>query len=370
MSESKRRGRPKKVRPESVEEVQIEEKMVEEPKEQTIESSKEETFAVDDNSSKMASSNEEFIGDLGTNGNYNPFSEDVVEREYATPKTAEGLTEDIPEPDFSSNPSFEDLMNESAVEREPEPSPFDNPNPAVNDLPPQEKQIACEQMVDTVLDVYESLHLIAQKFVQFSEDELNELIINDEVDPETIIPTDNGDISLQEFVQSYNKQAKDVMTYDRSFGNKVRPAMVRVFMKKGWAMTDEQFLMFAIGKDLLTKTTQFFGLKKSMSSTFNLLKEMHLENKKQKSNRPSPRREPSYQREDQQEYEFQTQPETRVENAEPLNFQNEQDDMVGITEKTTFQEFKPQEKTVHPPLIQDEIDKANEELENADKIEE
>lgn len=370
MAESKKRGRPKKVRPEAIEEAQIEETMVEEEP-QPVDSGQDEAFGVDDNTSKMASSNEEFIGNLGTGGNYNPFGEDVIEREYATPKTAEGLTEDIPEPDFSSNPSFEDLMNESVAEPEPEPSPFDNPNPAVNDLPPQEKQYACEQMVDTVLDVYDSLHLIAQKFVQFSEDDLNELIINDEVDPETLIPTEHGDISLQQFVQSYNEQAKEVMTYDRAFAQKVRPAMVRVFMKKGWAMTDEQYLLFAFGKDLLTKTTQFIGLKKSISTTMNLLKEMHLENRKQKSSRPSPQREPSYQRDNEVDFEFQTSPDQTVQDAQPLNFENEQDEMVGVKQKTSYQEFKPPKETVHPPLMQEEMDKANAEVDKANnKIEE
>ena len=42
----------------------------------------------------------------GTKGNYNPFDKDVFEREYSTPKTAEGLTDDIPEPDFNSQSKF------------------------------------------------------------------------------------------------------------------------------------------------------------------------------------------------------------------------------------------------------------------------
>ena len=102
-------------------------------------------------------------------------------------------------------------MNENkAVEEEPEPSPFDNPNPAINDLPLQEKQIACEQMVDTVLDTYESLTMILKNLVTFSDDKLNQMIINDEIDPNTIIPTENGDVSLQEFVGSsiMNKQER------------------------------------------------------------------------------------------------------------------------------------------------------------------
>jgi hypothetical protein len=352
MAEPKRRGRPpkKKLNNEAIEEAMVEETNVEVGENQT------EQFETNEQPQQEFEKQPKYEG---TSGNYNPFDKDVFEREYSTPRTAEGLTDDIPEPSFDSNPSFEDLMNDTKADEEEKPNPFDNPNPAINDLPPQEKQIACEQMVDTVLDTYESLHLIGQRFVKFSEDDLNELIINDEVDPNTVIPTENGDISLQEFVASYNEQATEVMSYDRAFGHKVKPAMVRVFMKKGWAMTDEQFLLFAFGKDLLTKTTQFIGLKKSISTTIGLIKDMHVENRKQKK---KPRRSRQDQFEVEQEYEFKRQND-KVQNAESMNIVNEQDLNNFETEKTNFQTFQRPEETSHPTLVQEEMDKANEEAE-------
>ena len=356
MAETKKRGRPRKA---VLNNEAVEEAMIEEPISEEVQDN--ETF---EPQQKEEPKKQFEKGDFeGTNGNYNPYDKDVFEREYATPKTAEGLTDDIPEPDFNSNPSFEDLMNDTKANEEEEPSPFDNPNPAVNDLPPQEKQFATEQMVDTVLDTYESLHLILQKFVQFSEDKLNELIINDEVDPNTIIPTEGGEMSLQEFVASYNEQATEVMSYDKSFGQKVRPAMVRVFLKKGWSMTDEQFLLFAIGQEVLTKTTQFIGLKKSMSTTMGMIKDMHVENRKQKKTEPSK----SYRDVDYNDYNPFDSKESRVQNAEPMNIVNEQDLNDFETEKTSFQTFERPENTVNPELIQDEINKANKEAEENKK---
>ena len=38
--------------------------------------------------------------------------------------------------------------------------------------------------------------------------------------------------------------------------------MERVFAKKGWVMTDEQFLLVAFGKDAAWKTVQIMTLKK------------------------------------------------------------------------------------------------------------
>ena len=101
MAETKRRGRPRKavLNNEAVEEAMIEEPISEDSQDnETFEPQQKEEPKKEFEKSDFE----------GTNGNYNPYDKDVFEREYATPKTAEGLTDDIPEPDFNSNPSFED----------------------------------------------------------------------------------------------------------------------------------------------------------------------------------------------------------------------------------------------------------------------
>ena len=50
------------------------------------------------------------VGD-GTSPDYNPFAENVVEREYATPKVASGVTEAIDEPEFVP-PTYEDIVQQ------------------------------------------------------------------------------------------------------------------------------------------------------------------------------------------------------------------------------------------------------------------
>ena len=47
----------------------------------------------------------------------------------------------------------------------------------------------------------------------------------------------------------------------------------------------------------------------------------------------------------------------------PMNIVNEQDLNNFETEKTNFQTFQRPEETSHPTLVQDEMDKANEEAE-------
>ncbi len=295
-------------------------------------------------------------GNIGSFGNYNPLQDNVVEREYSTPKTVENLTDEIPEPIFNQELSFEELMQssdgseqENEMEAEVKTSAFDNPNPALNDLPPQEKQFACEQMVDTFLDTYSGLHPFVSQFAKFPEEKLQQLILNDEVDGDMSIPTESGeDISLNEFVQTYNEQVEEVFTYDRGFGMKVRPALVRVFMKKGWGMTDEQYLLFMFGKDILGKVTAFYSLKKSINSTFNLLKEIHIESKKGIPTEKIVREEP-------RQAEFKVPKNEQVEHYEVEEISDEEFD----TTLLNVQEFKRPEFEKHPDLVQQEIDKAN-----------
>jgi hypothetical protein len=51
--------------------------------------------------------------------------------------------------------------------------------------------------------------------------------------------------------------------------------MIRVFMKRGWGMTDEQFLMYMFGKDIAIKVGIMFQLKKTINGTLETIEKMH-----------------------------------------------------------------------------------------------
>ncbi len=226
--------------------------------------------------------NQNFDGE-GTNNNHNPFEESVVERDYSTPKVAEGLVDDIAEPTFIP-PSYEDIVQDRQGTEDDgySENPFDNPNPQVNDLDDKDKKIACESLVDTCLDAYEQLHKYAQHIVKVDEEELLQKQAEDKIDLEQIIPvTESQSMSVGEFVGQFNEQSKTALAYDQEFGMKVRPAMIRVFMKKGWGMSDEQFLMYMFGKDIAIKVGIMYQLKKSINSTLSTLEKVHKQNKKQ-----------------------------------------------------------------------------------------
>jgi hypothetical protein len=222
------------------------------------------------------------VGD-GTFNGYNPFNENVIERDYATPKTASGVVDEIEEPSFVP-PSYEDIIQERNQQQENDfamnnPSPFENPNPAMNDLDDREKRIACESLVDTCLDAYEQAHKYAQFFVKVDEEELMQKQAENKIDLSMEIPvSDTQSLSVMEFVQQFNEQSENALKYDQSFTLKVRPAMIRVFMKRGWGMTDEQFLLYMFGKDIAVKIGMIYSLKKTMNNTMATLEKIHKRN--------------------------------------------------------------------------------------------
>ena len=283
-----KRGRPRKVTNGVVESIPLEE--LESNEEVKLDNSVEDIAKKNSESDQAIQSEEvpqpptqddsSVVGD-GTFADYNPLMENVVEREYSTPKLASGVVEDITEPSFVP-PSYEDIVaeKEGVQEEQEQPfseNPFDNPNTALNDLDNKDKKIACESLVDTALDGYEQLHRYAQYVVKVDEEALMEKQAQGKIDLQEIIPvTENGDtMSVGEFIGQFNEQSVEALKYDQDFGIKVRPAMIRVFMKKGWGMSDEQFLMYHFGKDLAIKVGIMYQLKKSINSTISTLEKAH-----------------------------------------------------------------------------------------------
>lgn len=245
---------------------------------------------------KSPKSDSSVVGD-GTFNDYNPFSESVVERDYATPKPASGVIDEIEEPSFVP-PSYEEIVQERAEQEAMGQNeggggfdnPFDNPNPAMNDLDNKDKKIACESLVDTVLDAYEQAHRYAQYIVKVDEESLMQRQAQGKLDLSMQIPvTETGDtMSVGEFVAQYNEQSANALQYDKEFGYKVRPAMIRVFMKRGWGMTDEQFLLYMFGKDIAVKIGIMYSLKKTINGTLDTLEKAYRRQNSSSAGRGTP----------------------------------------------------------------------------------
>jgi len=218
---------------------------------------------------------------------YNPLGEAVKERDYTKPKVdPTNLEAEIEEPTFTP-PSFEDMEEPAGFAQEQEQG---FANPALNELDDKDKKMATEQMVDVVLDGYDKLTGLANNMVQVKPQRLNKMIANGDIDPRIRIPTDTrgNSISINEFVDEFNEQTAEAITTTDEFKKEVRPAMVRVFSKRGIGLTDEQFLMYKFGSDLATKGVIVFQLRNQVNDIFQMMKDMTAQNMATQTPPPPP----------------------------------------------------------------------------------
>lgn len=205
---------------------------------------------------------------------FNPLGEAVKERSYTRPNIdPSSFSGELEEPVFEA-PSFDDFDNAPNSQMADEDPGF--ANPSLNNLDNKEKRYATEQMVDTVLDGYERLTALGNNLVQVKESKLKRMYAEGEINPSIQIPIDGqgNTVSVDEFVQEFNSQTSEAIKTSPEFKETVRPAMIRVFEKRGIGMTDEQFLMYHFGVDLATKGITIFALRRQMNSIFDMLKEM------------------------------------------------------------------------------------------------
>lgn len=221
---------------------------------------------------------------------FNPLQESVQQRDYSAPQIAQGDIPPLEEPQFMRK-GFDQIKAEQSGGIDSPPSsggsssgasapqmnndPMNNPNPAFNELEDKDKKKASEQMVDAVLDTYDTLKGLSAKLGQIDEKKVRKMIDEGKIDRNRRITIDEygNNVGIMEFVQNYNAQVAQAVEPDPSFRKSVRPAMVRMFMKKGWGMTDEQFVGFAAIKDLTITGVTLIGMKKGMKEILANLQE-------------------------------------------------------------------------------------------------
>lgn len=250
--------------------------------------------------------------------NYNPFLDSVNEKPYSQISvgvTQEQLNTVIPEPTYAANPieTNRDVYGTLGGDRgnsgssggggSTSSAPI---NPSLNEVGSQEKKEAASHMAKLIMDGYEGLNKAANSLVQVSPKQIRKLQAEGELDMTVQIPYEMGNtISFGEFVQEFNEQNKETFVVTKEFKKDVMPVLTRVLEKRGAGLTDEQYLMFAFGKDIAVKAFLGFQIKSSLNDVINLGKEFTemkrngqgvAEQPKPKAEkpRPKPQERPSY----------------------------------------------------------------------------
>jgi hypothetical protein len=216
---------------------------------------------------------------------FSPLDAPVKQRSYTQHKiySDSEVVPDLEEPTFQA-PNFSDF-DEASPEEEKEPAkPF---NESYSELEGKEKTMGAEMMAEMTLDIYEKGCGFLGKLPEISEQKLDKLIAEGEIDGDIQLPTESGNLGVKDFAVEYNASIKDAFEVTDDFKDKVRPPLIRVFKKRGIGMTDEQLLAYYFVTDLGTKTAQAFMLRKTANNILDSLKENTLAIRESQAPRPS-----------------------------------------------------------------------------------
>lgn len=219
------------------------------------------------------------------NENFSPLMESVNQKSYTRPNVEVADATPIEEP-IIVPPSFEQLesgfqasMNENEVPADDRKvwgaeEPVSSANPYVENLDKKDQKVASQAMVEAVLDGYSQVMSFANRLIQFNISKVQKLIRDGEIDPNLLIPVSGAPMTILEYMQEYNNQTKEVITVTEEFKDKVRPVMLRVFMKRNIGMTDEQLLGYYFIVDIVTKASIVFSLRSQNTELIKSIKEM------------------------------------------------------------------------------------------------
>lgn len=198
---------------------------------------------------------------------YSPLNAPVKERAYTQHHVVDSqVLADLDEPTFMP-PSFnESEEDEEETVREPL-------NQAYSELSGKEKTTGAKVMVDVTLDIYSKLCSFMGKLPQISEEKVERLIAEGEIDPSIQIPTEAGNLGIKEYAEEYNGSIREAFEVTDEFKETVSPIMERVFKKRGIGMTDEQSLAYYFITDFGTKGYQVFALRRTTNNLIDGLKE-------------------------------------------------------------------------------------------------
>jgi len=224
----------------------------------------------------------------GFTAGFSPLEENVTQRDYTRPNVQINDASPIEEPVFVT-PSFEELdQNFRNQLGQEDPSGSADPrkawgadaelssaNPYVENLDTKEQKMASKAMVEAILDGYGSLKGWSNKLVKLDPNKIKKAINNGEIDGNMGIPIGNGQVvPLMQYVEMYNAETSEVIGMSDEFREKVSPVLLRVLMKRGIGMTDEQLLAYYFGMDIITTGAQVFALRSQNNALLAQLKEM------------------------------------------------------------------------------------------------
>ena len=223
---------------------------------------------------------------------YNPLTGEVKKRDYAQNF---GVGEGVPEMDRVPEPNITNLPPPPAPPKGGD-SAFitgDSPqgqggqqattstqsttqqpqqerlNPDMAALSDKEAKQAASLLVDAILGAYQQVWGLTSQWVEVSEDKLLGWVMQDKIslDISININARGEEATLRDVYNSFNAQSKSALTVDLTEDSfvKVRQAMIREFTKRGWGVSDMQYIIQHFVRDAGQRALAVYQLKSTIN---------------------------------------------------------------------------------------------------------
>lgn len=242
---------------------------------------------------------------------FNPLQGEVIRREYAQNVGVSNIPEvdRVPEPSIGNlppppppppsaaesspfiggetpnvgggSPQAGAMPSNSAPQSNPQPQEPLNPDMAA--LSNKEAKMASTRLVDAVLSGYKQFWGISYSYISVSDNKLLDWVMNDKISLDVKIDIGQGQEStLREVYGMFNSQAHEALNVnlqDEDF-IKVREAMIREFTKRGWGVTDMQYIIQHFVRDAGQRGLVVYQLKGTIENFTTAMMKQHEELKK------------------------------------------------------------------------------------------
>ena len=195
-------------------------------------------------------------------------------------KTTSGISYATPIPEPAFKKPQPDQFSKDKTENKETKTTIANPISA-EQLSPDDKKLAAEQLVDLLLRGYGKIKDFANWYVKLSDDEIMSMVNENSIDMNMVVPlTDDGSkyCTVSEFIQNYNKQADQSIKVSEPFKSAIRPPMIRTCIKNNWGMSDEVYIAWLLGEDISVTIVSIYSFKKTMLKCLKAFQTIHKQN--------------------------------------------------------------------------------------------
>jgi hypothetical protein len=185
---------------------------------------------------------------------YNPFIANVNEKAYTQMNvnvSGSQMSSAIPEPTFAANvvSANEDPYKMLNSDFGSAMGEMNGSTPSAGDmsqLSDEDKKQSAEQLAKVVVDGYAELKNLANYLLLIDQKKVKKMEAEGEIDTSLPITLRGGQtVTIGQFIEEYNEQAKGTITTTKEFKKEVTPPLTRIFMKRGVGMSDEGLVGYA-----------------------------------------------------------------------------------------------------------------------------